>query len=480
MRSHSRNVFGAASGTRDNTVPPVVDRITLWMLFLALVPYLCIYLVLGWYAQPSADDFCFAGKLSGKGFLGSQLWWYLHWSGRYASTAIITSFIQAIDFIDRFWLVPALLITTACGSFIVLVLTLGRGGLTRAQGMCGGLLLTSLYLSGLPNTAEVVFWLAGGATYQLGNTLYLSLLALLSLCIAKETATRMTWLLAGLVVVISAGTNETMMLLQSATLLLCVAAAYALKSPQSRRLSALLALSLACAGLVMAAPGNAVRTGHFPLSHNLVFSVERSVNWAGLNVLSWSRSSTLWLSTVLWFSAVASLARRRQGFRPGVMTIAAAAASWLGLVTLTYFPAFWSMGGGPPPRTQSVSYLTFLLGWFGIVSLFAYASRREGGFTPSFVRFIVAVLALSLFTTGNGRGARRDLELAPQYSAQLEKRRDMLAQVRGAGEVRVPMLVDVPWTIHVTDITTDKENWINEAYATFFHLKSIVTVPRRL
>lgn len=456
------------------------DRIATWVILVSTLAYISVYLCLSFYAHPAADDFNFANKVIEEGFLNSQYSTYLTWSGRYTSTAIISGFIATFDLLRGFWLLPLFMLVTTGASFIALAHSIWKESKPTLSILCYGLSLTALYLSGVPSTSEAIYWLAGGISYQLGNSLYVLLLAALIKLHRGEGTARLT-VATGLLVLVIAGLNETIMLLQSMTLAAMATCAFARKTPQRYRLLILTLTSLIGAAIVAAAPGNAVRSSYYPAAHDIAFSVKESILWARIRFLSWGKSPVLWLATLLWVAATASQVPHAAS-RARFKSTASVALLWLALLTALFFPAFWSMGSPPPNRTLSINYMLFLIGWFLMVSLGTSLLPLKGfTFSKSYLRFIAAVFAISLFTTGNGTRALQDLEIAPEYSKQLNERYKTIELHRGqAVELKVPVLSQNPGTIFSADITTQKDDWKNVSYAMYFHLRAIATTYKKL
>lgn len=57
---------------------------------LVLVAPLVAHAVVGRYARYMADDFWHAGTLHTYGLLGSQIWWYMNWTGEYGHSLLVT------------------------------------------------------------------------------------------------------------------------------------------------------------------------------------------------------------------------------------------------------------------------------------------------------------------------------------------------------------------------------------------------------
>ncbi len=467
--------------TGKDRVPALENgRIATWIILISTLAYICVYICLSFYAHPAADDFNFANKLIEEGFLKSQYSTYLTWSGRYTSTAIISGFIAAFDLLRGFWLLPLFMIVTTGASFVALAHSIWKESKPALSIWCYGLALTALYLSGLPSTSETMYWLAGGISYQLGNSLYVLLLAALIKLHRGEGTTRLV-VATGFLVLVIAGLNETIMLLQSMTLAVMATYAFARKTPQRYRLLMLTLTSLVGAAIVAAAPGNAVRSSFYPAAHDIAFSIKESIRWSTIRFLSWGKLPIMWLATLLWVAATAShipSAASRLSFKSSAFV----ALLWLSTLTALFFPAFWSMGYAPPNRTLSINYMLFLIGWFLMVSLgTSLLSIKKSMFSRSFLRFIAVIFAVCLFTTGNGDRALKDLAVAPDYSKQLSERYKKIELHRGqAAELKVPVLSENPGTIFSADITTKKDDWKNVSYAQYFHLKAIATTYKKL
>jgi hypothetical protein len=75
----------AALRSQRRSIPPTTKaHVVLLTIVLAVFAGLCTF------AYPSADDFCYAATAKNLGFVGSQIYWYANWSGRFTSSAIVT------------------------------------------------------------------------------------------------------------------------------------------------------------------------------------------------------------------------------------------------------------------------------------------------------------------------------------------------------------------------------------------------------
>ncbi len=88
--------------------------------FAAVFGLLAILAAIGFFAVPSADDFCNANRYATHGFWGTQSDLYLNWGGRYASNAAIVAFIALGDLQSLYGLVGALAHLLAFTAFLLL------------------------------------------------------------------------------------------------------------------------------------------------------------------------------------------------------------------------------------------------------------------------------------------------------------------------------------------------------------------------
>ena len=58
--------------------------------WLGVVGILSPFVLLVFFAQPSADDFCIAASAK-QGFLAAQVDWYANWTGRFSMVAVATA-----------------------------------------------------------------------------------------------------------------------------------------------------------------------------------------------------------------------------------------------------------------------------------------------------------------------------------------------------------------------------------------------------
>jgi hypothetical protein len=195
------------------------------------------------YARYMADDFFYATELGRHGLLADQVWWYVHWSGRYSATLVsaLAEWLGAWD------VAPVLVLVAAL--WLAALFSLCRSFPTLAP------LLLVATLVGAPSLSQSWYW-------QIGLVSYVAPLAVCTLAVGAITGKRP--LTAALLCVVAAGFSETYVVAQTTALALALPTIWYYARPFSRSVLAAFGGSLIGLGLVAFAPGTAVRRAQEP------------------------------------------------------------------------------------------------------------------------------------------------------------------------------------------------------------------------
>ena len=469
----------------------VARQVPAFVILFAGILVMLVYLLLGHYAHPSADDFCMAAGVQRDGLLPHLLHHYQEWSGRYASNTLYALYPLVFGFDSGYQLLPILVI-----SLLFLSMAWFLAGLFRLPLRTPGILLATLvflviYLLGMRSVASGLYWNAGALTYQSGNILLLLQLGLmLRLVDRQEDMKRKAALIAVMVFVIimGIGTHETNMIVVIGLLATAVIFQFHLGWSYIRLWLFLLLLALAASAVVFLSPGNLERAATFPMRHDLARSVDGSLAMGFRTLGIWLKSPLFIVSTLLAPFLVSAL------YRVSSRTIHV--SKWiifvLILVTVTapfvlQFPAWWAMGGFPPARTVDAIYFVFLLGWFltviaitvpfvGESGILSQDPRRQVSRTVSL--WILSVLWVAAIGM-NGKFIRAGGDLlfrAAPYHEYMQDRKRLIrhAKVQQQFYLTVPAFDgEYPATIYYNDIRHDPRDWRNNCYAQYYGLQGI-------
>jgi hypothetical protein len=238
---------------------PTIAAIATGALAIVLVLTVAVYAYLGRFTRYVADDYTRKNELRVRGFWASQVWEYLHWTGRFVSIAVIDAGLLLNEFFAR--LLPGLLlllwvvaIGAAAKALVPTISLVGRITLALA------VVVATVEIT--PNPFLSLYWMSGSLAYipclLLGTTF-------VALAASRRAPGVIRIAAAGLLTFLAGGFNEGYAVAQLTLLLLALLATWVTVLPALRRLRRLLVSG--CAGSVLslvilgAAPGNGVRFG---------------------------------------------------------------------------------------------------------------------------------------------------------------------------------------------------------------------------
>lgn len=459
-------------------------RIAQCILLIALFRHLAV----AFFVHPFADDFSYA--VAGmRSALGARLIQeYTSWNGRYFSNILLLRSPLTMGLEEGLWpyraVAMALILFTWFGAYRFV-----RALLHNATGEIGAtvsLLFTLLFLHVMPNTSEGFYWYTGAMTYQLPNALSLFLLANWVRYLRSTVGTvSWKWFAVQVLLVISiAGCNEVhlaFLVLAHGGLLIH---GWLKERRLSRPVTLLLVVSVLCATVVAAAPGNGTRGALFPMRHDilrtLAYSAAQTGRFAGLALIS--------LPVLMLTITMPSIRREaiaRGIIRPFVQPL----NRWVALAIpfLCLFVAmvvtYWPTGLLGQHRTVNMGVFYFVIAWFFATVIWDQLMLQprnigEGGMLrwPWVMVIVGATFLIS------GPGMDLSVELCDgtllRYDRAMQARYDAISTSPDGDLVLPP--VEWPKSLRVLSLDTSSVHWMNLSMADYFGrpgLRLIEPVP---
>ncbi len=449
-------------------------RIAQCLFLLALVRHLAV----AFFVHPYADDFSYA--VAGmRSDLGARLIQeYTSWNGRYFSNILLLRSPLTMGLEEGLWLyravAAALILFTwfAAYRFVRVLLPAAKRELAATI----SLIFLLLFFHVMPNTSEGFYWYTGAMTYQLPNALSLLLLAnWVRYLRSPQDVLGWSWYAAQvLLVVVIAGCNEVHM----AFLVLAHAGLLVHGWLNERRLArpvlVMLAVSVLCAIVVAAAPGNATRGAHFAMKHDLLrtlgYSAVQTGRFGGLALISFP----------VMILALNIPNIRREALAKGILQpFHFPLNKWLALalpfacVFVAMVVTYWPTGLLGQHRTVNMGLFYFVLAWFFALVIWdqVFLQPRNVGTSEAgafrWTWSLVIVAAMPLFT---GRGSHLTGELfdgtLARYDRAMHARYDAIRESPD-DELVLPA---VPWptSLTVLPLDTASGHWINLSMADYF------------
>jgi hypothetical protein len=481
---------------RSSFWPRWLSSVSLLLIFCTCISALLVFIALGQYAYPVADDFCMAVGVRDEG-LFSHLWQhYQEWSGRYFGNALYAVYPLVFGMFEGYALLPGMIIFALYLACVFLLSSIFELPWRKPANWLVALLLVCGFILGLRHTASSLYWMASVLTYQSANILLLLTLAFMIRLFDRQQrhqSTSANFLVLILLLVSGAGTNEiNLIVLTLLTAGVYLSLAWTGANGRNSWL-ALLVVTLACFAVVYLAPGTGVRESTFPLRHDWLRSIKGSLDMGMWTLLVWTGNPVFMLCSLLTPFAVTWLyqSSKRE------ITVS---NRWLWLFLLLcfllpvalQFPAWWSMGGWPPPRTVDAIFFVFYVCWFALLGALTirfmpmrwlFTSVGQITTRASVALFIISsCFVLSVFfVSAKFNLAWNDLryKAAPFYDYMMQRHALINAsRQQGVYYINVPAPAQaLPRSIYFNDIRSDWRDWRNVCYADYFGLRGIQRLP---
>lgn len=439
---------------------------------LAVTLVLVVFVALCAFARPSLDDYVIACRVREHGLVGAQVFWYEQWTGKYFGMMCMSLFAGAVDLDRSYWLAPSIVLLAVFSVLLAVARTISPKSSWRVA-LVVSALLTAIFLAGVPAPRESIYWLTGAYAYLIGGVTLAALLALLLAKPVSRTGRTANAAASAIAAFCAVGSCETLMFPLLALAMGWIVAVISGRAGWSPRgIAVVIAIAVGAAMMVLA-PGNSIRSGHFvATSHDLGHALLRSIERDLRSIVTWSSSLTL-LGAGLMFSRSAGDFGRRLGLSPGWRT----SVGLVALLATAFFPAYWAMGSKPPPRAMAAIWVLFVLGWFAVLVPSAARWMVASGWHWSAERRLLAgklLIAIGLYSQANVMPALGDLigGDATAFRRESAARDEAAAEARANGEdsVVLPPLQARPAMLFIDDLGEDPSDWRNRAFAEYHGL----------
>jgi hypothetical protein len=453
----------------------------------------------GTFSRFVADDYCTSGILYEKGWIGSQVYWYTAWSGRYAFYFTINLLESIGPRVVSYLPAAALVLWLAAASICIRQWTNLQ---TRRLALLLPFMVSEALLVGTfdatPNVFQSLYWQTGMLTYAFPLILATLMLAIAGWLRFQEKGS--PWVMAAVFggfpsALIIGGYSETIVSVQTAALLVLLV--LLLWNPVYRSRTPLRSFAIACLvgsiiamAIVIGAPGNANRQAEMPPPPGVFSLIYLSNRYAAAFSVKALLASPL---TALLCAALAFLIGGKYANRepePSIfdlplggkwriaLPVLLPALVGYGLILATTAPYVYTIGIYPDDRVLvTAQYVLdgtlimcgFQLGLLGRrypESSFGQRLLRGRGLTYALA---VVLLASSLWAS------QRIWVRLPEMRSYARRWDQRHAEIQRAVRSGANSLVveRLPRIADLGDVSRDPERWINICIARAYGLQSI-------
>ena len=416
---------------------------------------------------------------------------YIEWSGRYSGNALYAIYPLIFGMLGGLTFMPAILIVLLFLSCSYFLSSLFKLRLLTKSVLFISLCFVCIFLLGMKHTASSLYWPAGALSYQTANILLLITIGLMIKLLDRirlQKSHSLVLFSLTIVIFLGMGTNETNMLALSGLVGLALLVHLRSGWIALRPWLILSVVTLICFCIVYFAPGNTVREASFPLRHDLARAIKGSLDMGWWVLSGWLLNPLFIVATLLSPFAIAKLySLSSRSFSISNTLLVGVILTTLVLPFVLQFPAWWAMGGWPPPRTVDATYFVFIVSWFfmsGILTIrFATTefinSTSKYYSTSSCISFSVGALLFLLAVLGNFKFQRAQQDLwqrAAPFNEYMQQRYTLMKQAvtyRHFSLLVPAFNQEYPRSIYFNDIVPDSRDWRNVCYADYFGLQVI-------
>ncbi len=475
----------------DMDVKTQLLRISPYLLAFVSFAVLFTFILLGQYAHPSADDFCMASGVKQEG-LFPHLWQhYLEWSGRYSGNAFYGMYPLIFGLSDGYRFLPMLVILSLFTATAFFLSRLFRLGINSYPVVLASLFFVGIFLLGMVSTASSLYWMAGALTYQTANILLMFMLGLMILLMDRQRLAKSysgVFVSLCLVTILGIGANENSMLVLMGLLLLGIViqrkSGWVILKPWFT----LFIIGFVCFAIVYFSPGTTMRESTFPLRHNLSRAIPGSLDMGLWTLKIWLSSPVLVVASILAPFIVTRLYQlSERTFKVSKLLILALIVFTFAIPFILQFPAWWSMGGWPPPRTVDAIYFVFLFSWFLAIGSITIRympqcylkTNAQQQYLGVAIMFLAGTVVFSLAILENDKFQRAIHDLfqrAKPYHDYMLERQSLIndaLQKQQLSLVVPDFKHEYPRSIYFNDILPFSRDWRNVCYANYYGLEKI-------
>lgn len=435
----------------------------------------CVFplVLLAYFNQPSADDFCYNTASQNLSYLETQIKLFTTLNGRYTTSAILSIPVFLSYNLFLYKLMPILMLIFVFYALYYLASSLFLN-LRRRDYIVLSLSCLSIYIVQMPSVSQGFYWLSSAVSYQLSSVF---VLLLFSLVVKILYFNKIKYIIVSVpLIILVIGSNEIAMLITD--FLLGIIFLFSIFKTRKVNLGLLFLLVLAAvlSFIVTKSQGNNLRGDSLSNSHMLFCSIFKTLNILKSYLIIWLPIIIVFLLIFFDFlNRKVSLKISKVFDVPPVMVLLVAIA----VTFIGFFAGYWALGSLLPPRAINLIYFFFILIflYFTLV-LFFYFTKKNKDFITFSSRVLYLLFVCLIFLIAqkdNIKTAYSDLfsGKAYKYDLQLKKRYQFIRNCK-TDTIYVSEIKYKPKTLFVEDINTDNQYWLNGCYNAFFNKSKIL------
>lgn len=450
-----------------------------WSIIILFLATLFPLLLLSFYSEPILDDYVYAIKLLSRSFLDVQVYEYMYWGSRYTATGILITNPIYFGWFGGYHVLSFLMIFLfVLGSNFMFYQISGNKKMTVV--LMATFCFTYFFM--LPDITSAFYWLAGSATYNLGNIL--SLFFIGSIIKAKKCDSYFYKIIVFVLVFLIIGCNEISMIYIDVFIFLLFVYSYFNNKKIDVLYLSLFIFAGALTLLIFASPGNQLRSSstiahHLSLSQCILKTIKKSIT-----IIVRYFILVFIIQLLVLFNIREWLKKRNFPYLKH--SIAFFIFLLLAVLFLGSFPSLWSVGFFPPLRTVNVIFFEMLI--FSMIIAHKIVIMPYFDTIKISPYFLVVILFVIIFSyvfaiqdkkiydlTNNLYHSYKEIVSGDmiKYKKEMEERYEVIRNSK-EDTIYVKPIKIKPETIFRSDLKETNDHFYNKNMANFFGKSAII------
>lgn len=418
-----------------------------------LIPVLAFFLVSSYYILTTssyvrfwADDFCSSVTLRNHGYIGSQIFWWKSWTGRY-------SYIAFLDLVELFGLVGAQVLP------VILFILFALSNMLLFS-IPVGLLMTVIFLLNSPNIIQSFYWMTGSLNYFAPFILLNMFLSLLSFKSKKYFS-----IIGFFLLFVASGFSESFAV--ATVLFLAYLFLVLPKFVNKKYIVVGIGATVLSLGLMYLAPGNAARSATVTHPDGLMDLITKTFTYSKWYLIHLLYIKEFVLSTLaIIIGSFVVLDKNKKYFESPKKVILYSIAFMIGITFVVVGLTYQAMNWEPPMRVMTI--VNYMIIYSVIISAVAL-SQLFGKYIPSLlskILFLILVIALIFQVNKQWGSVQNELKDYATGWDIIEKR---LIDAPDGSVVEVPVLKPVGRL----DGFKENKGWVSSCIAGYYNLNKL-------
>ncbi len=479
--------------------------ITIVVIVLAILAILPIF-IMARYNVPAADDYSYSVtthrvweethnvflvlKAAGEKIAST----YNEWQGTF-SAVFLFALQPSIWGVNFYGLSTLILVFALLISNLYLIKTMAKKIFNYEKKLLViilSLVTTIVAIEFVPDSRESLFWWNGASYYTLFYSIMLITIGVIIRLITSEDKKKniINTIISIILSIIIGGGNYPTALMFIIISVLITFILFVLKNNKKWNMLAISIVSIISLGISMIAPGNAVRQNLCDDSLGAVGSIIKAIYEGAYYVIEWTNIPIILMFVFLIPFIYEIIKNANYKFRyPLIFTIIT-----FGIFSAQFVPPLYAMNNLGGSRLIDIIYYSFYwliglnimyyLGWmknkFGDIKLIEYINNNKLVFSIIIAVLFTATIIISKsyqnLTSYISFNSILSGEAQEYYSQILDRYK--IYEDENIKDVVVKEITVKPTQIYGSDITEDKDNWINTDAAKYFNKNSIILEKR--